>query len=307
MKYRTKREMEGVFMSDILDSIDDLVDDDELDYEEEFSFDEEAESLDTLLENEGDMSEQQAREITEAIRSAATATYILLAQAHEGKAFKALGYSTWADYVKEEFEISPQRSYQLLDLSRAINLIEDSAPEGTNVKLTEAQARDIKRELPKITEQIREATQNLEPEDAGAEVDRIIEEAREQKKADDKVIDEKEKKLAEADQEGYQRALEDVATQMLDADAPENMTSSADDEFLEVDVEGEGGVSPQDSMNLYNFVNAMTGIGSLPEPDDFMNIIPDSRFSEIYDQVLEAASWVNRLSTLMEMEVDNKN
>lgn len=299
--------MEGVFMSDILDSIDDLVDDDELDYEEEFSFDEEAESLDTLLENEGDMSEQQAREITEAIRSAATATYILLAQAHEGKAFKALGYSTWADYVKEEFEISPQRSYQLLDLSRAINLIEDSAPEGTNVKLTEAQARDIKRELPKITEQIREATQNLEPEDAGAEVDRIIEEAREQKKADDKVIDEKEKKLAEADQEGYQRALEDVATQMLDADAPENMTSSADDEFLEVDVEGEGGVSPQDSMNLYNFVNAMTGIGSLPEPDDFMNIIPDSRFSEIYDQVLEAASWVNRLSTLMEMEVDNKN
>lgn len=299
--------MEGVFMSDILDSIDDLVDDDELDYEEEFSFDEEAESLDTLLENEGDMSEQQAREITEAIRSAATATYILLAQAHEGKAFKALGYSTWADYVKEEFEISPQRSYQLLDLSRAINLIEDSAPEGTNVKLTEAQARDIKRELPKITEQIREATQNLEPEDAGAEVDRIIEEAREQKKADDKVIEEKEKKLAEADQEGYQRALEDVATQMLDADAPENMTSSADDEFLEVDVEGEGGVSPQDSMNLYNFVNAMTGIGSLPEPDDFMNIIPDSRFSEIYDQVLEAASWVNRLSTLMEMEVDNKN
>lgn len=287
-------------MSDILDSINDLTDEVE---DEEFDdiLDSTSDELSDVLADESDMSETEAREITEAIRSAATATYILLAQAHEGKAYKALGYNTWSEYVRDEFEISPQRSYQLLDLSKAIKLIEEAAPDGTAVKLTEAQARDIKRELPRITEQIREETKDLDPEDAGEVVDRILEDAREQQKADEKIIAEKEKKLAEAEQEGYQKGIEAAADALLEADMPDRMTTDADDEFLEVEVEGEPGISPADSMNLYNFVNAMTGLKSLPEPDDFVNVIPESRFDEVYDQVLESAAWLNRLVTLMEV------
>lgn len=296
-------------MSDILDSIDDLIDDDYEDDEVDESlneFDDISQDIDVILENEGDMSEIEARELTEAIRSAATATYILLAQAHEGKAYKALGYDTWASYVKEEFNISTQRSYQLLDLSKVIQTLEESAPEGTSVKLTEAQARDIKRELPKITERIQEETKGLSPEDAGGVIDGIIDEAREeasaQKKFDDKVVSEKEKALDEAEQEGYHKALEDVADQMLEADSPARLGDSADDEMIEVEVQGDGdSLSPEDSMNMYNFVSSMTGVSSLPEPDDFVNIIPESRFSEVYEQVLEAASWINRLSNLMDM------
>lgn len=298
------------FMSDILDSIDDLVDDDYDSENEEFSEDNEfdgiSQDIDVILENESDMSEIEARELTEAIRSAATATYILLAQAHEGKAYKALGYDTWASYVKEEFDISTQRSYQLLDLSKVIKTLESSAPDGTEVKLTEAQARDIKRELPKITERIQEETKDLSPEEAGDVIDGIIDEAREeaaaQKKFDDKVVEEKQKALDEAEQEGYHKALEDVADQMLEADSPNKLGDSADDEMIEVEVQGDGdSLSPQDSMDMYNFVNSMTGFSSLPEPDDFVNIIPESRFSETYEQLLETASWVNRLITLMDV------
>lgn len=294
-------------MSDILDSIDDLIDDDfdESITELDEGLDGASDDLDTILETESEMSENDAREITESIKSAVTATYILLAQAHEGKAYKALGYTTWAEYVKEEFEISPQRSYQLLDLSKVIKMIEEVTPDGTTVKLTESQARDIKRELPRITEQIREETKDVEPEDAGEVVDRIMKEAREQQKADDKVTSEKEAKLAEAEQDGYHKGLEAAADAMLEADGPDSMTSNADDEFVEVDVAGDGdSISPSDSMNLYQFANALTGISSLPEPDDFVNLVPESRFDELYDSVLESASWLNRLSTLMELRRD---
>jgi len=302
-------------MSDILDSIDDLIEDDDYDFSdapqiENAEFDNFAGDLEQVIEDEGDMSESEAKEITEAIRSAATATYILLTQAHEGKAYKALGYETWASYVKEEFEISPQRSYQLLDLSKVIKTIEGSAPEGTDVRLTEAQARDIKRELPKITERIQEETKDLSPDEAREKIDDIIDEARneasEQRNYDDKATAQKEKELEDADQEGYHRALEDVADQMLEADATTRLGDNADDELIEVEVEGDGdGMSPQDSMDLYNFVNAMSGISSLPEPDDFVRVVPDARFSEVYEQVMEAASWVNRLATLMDMRKES--
>lgn len=288
-------------MSDILDSINDLTD--EIEEDEVFDGVLEALSDDFLdvIDYEGEMSEAAARDITEAIRSAATATYILLARAHEGKAYRALGYDTWADYVRDEFSISPQRSYQLLDLSKTVKLIEQAAPEGTEVKLTEAQARDIKRELPRITEQIREDTEGLDADEAGDAVNRILEEAREQQKADAKVVAEKEKNLAEAELEGYQKGLESAADALLEADRPDGLTSNADDELLEVEVAGEGGISPADSMNLYNFVNALTGLTSLPEPDDFIEIIPQSRFDEVYDQTIQIASWLNRLTTLMEV------
>ena len=49
-----------------------------------------------LVVQDNQLSESKARELTDAIKSAATATWILIAQAHEGKAYLALGYSTWA-------------------------------------------------------------------------------------------------------------------------------------------------------------------------------------------------------------------
>jgi hypothetical protein len=293
-------------MSDILDSIDDLLEESDPDYNVEGTLvltDDESENELMLGEIASpDMDEVEAREVTEAIRSAATATYILLAHAHEGKAYKALGYETWADYVRDEFEISSQRSYQLLDLSKAVKMIESAAPEGTVVKLTEAQARGIKKELPKITEQVAEATKGKTPEEAEEEIDRIVGDIRDQKKADDKAIAEKQAKIDEAEAEGYHKGLEAAADALLEAEGAGQMGSNADDEFIEMEVAGDGSsLSPQESMDLYNFFSVLTGTSSLPDPDDFVKIIPKSRASEIDNQIIEAASWFNRFQTIWEM------
>lgn len=288
-------------MTDILDTIDEL--DDDFDLEDDDFEAQNTSEVAEYVEEDDEMTESEAQEITEAIRSAATATYILLAQAHERKAYKALGYETWADYVKEEFEMSAQRSYQLLDLSRAIAMIEGSVPEGTVVKLTEAQARDIKRELPRITEQLERETEGKSPEDASADVDRIIDEIREQKKADDKELEKKKKELDDEADAAHKEALESAADALLEADRPEGVTDIADDGLVEVDITGEGGsdLSPESAMHIYNFFNVLSGISNLPEPDDFLTMVPEARAEEIDEQVMAASAWLNRFQTLWEM------
>jgi hypothetical protein len=297
-------------MSDILDHIEDLEDDEfgELELDEET--DSTDFSTDLVISDddlEYEMSEGKAREITDAIRAASAATYILLAQAHSGKAYKALGYDTWAEYVKNEFDISASRSYQLLDLSKAIQMIEAVTPEGTDVKLTEAQARDIKRELPKITEIIREETENLAPEQAAEAVDRIVDDIREQKKADEKAIEERERNLADAEQDGYHKGIEAAADAMLEADAAGSMTDGADSEFVEVEVAGDGVeiLSPQQKVDLYNFLNVLSGLTSLSEPDDFIATVPAGREEEVTNQLNTATAWLNRFSTLWELRLDD--
>lgn len=291
---------------DILNVIDSLEDDDfdELEVDDEIDSSSDLVILDDDLEYE--MSEGKAREITNAIRAAAEATYILLAQAHKGKAYKALGYDTWADYVKTEFEISASRSYQLLNLSKAIQELEAATPEGTVIKLTEAQARDIKRELPKITEVVRDETEGLEPGEASAAVDRIIEDIREQKRADEAAAASAEKDLADAELEGYHRGLEAAGTALLEADAAGSMTDNADSEFVEIEVQGDGSesLSPQQKVDLYNFLNSLSGITSLPEPDDFVQTVPAARAEEIGNQIQAATSWLNRFSTLWELQFE---
>lgn len=291
---------------DILETVEDLQDGefDELELPEDDS-DDESDELDLIDDDELalEMSEGKAREVTDAIRAAASATYVLLSQAHEGRAHKALGYATWADYVNTEFDISAARSYQLLDLSKVIKNIEEATPDGTRIKLTEAQARDIKRELPKITKQIEEETEGSSPDEARDAVDRIIEEAREQKRADEKAVADREKSVNEALDEGRRQGLEDAATAMLDADSAGSMGSNADDGFVEVQVAGDGtgSLSPQNMMDIYNFFNVLEGISSLPEPDEFVAIIPEGRAEEINNQLNGATSWLNRVSTLWEL------
>ena len=125
---------------------------------------------DKELVDSGAMSKSAAEEITNAIKSYATATWVLVKRAHDGKAWKSLGYSTWADYVATEFDMSASRSYQLINQAEVIATLEDAAPDGTKLLLTEAQTRDIKKELPRITEKVKNATANDDPGTAASKI-----------------------------------------------------------------------------------------------------------------------------------------
>lgn len=248
------------------------------------------------------LSEAKARELTNAIKAAAEATYVLLARAHQGKAFKALGYDTWADYVNQEFEISTQRSYQLLNLSKTIEALEAVAPEGTTVKLTEAQARDIKRELPFITSKIAEETEDLDTDKAAERIDEIVKEARDQKKADDDAIALKEKKLAEAEADGFSAGLEAGADALLEAsgfDLSAGDDPDDDDGWGNDSAPSDGpGISPQKAMDLHNLVNVLAGTGALPDARDIIDVVPESKWEDIKRQAQEAEDWFKGFNSL---------
>lgn len=66
------------------------------------------------------LTESEARDLTRQIQGFAETTWKLLVKAHEGRAHLALGYGTWEEYVRAEFDLSRSRSYQLIDLGRVV-------------------------------------------------------------------------------------------------------------------------------------------------------------------------------------------
>ena len=73
-----------------------------------------------------EMTKSCARDLTDRIRAGVTDVAELLHRAHEGRAWVALGYPSWAEYCKAEFEMSKTRSYQLLDFVEIKQEIEKS-------------------------------------------------------------------------------------------------------------------------------------------------------------------------------------
>lgn len=66
-------------------------------------------------EPQPDLSESDARQLTAEIQRTSVRLWLLVTEAHDRSAHKALGYQTWDDYARVELKMSPSRSYQLLD------------------------------------------------------------------------------------------------------------------------------------------------------------------------------------------------
>lgn len=278
-------------MPDILDSLDDLYDDDSTDFtNSDLVLDEDGKVLEEVDTLDDSMSKEQAEEITEAIKSTLTATYVLLQRAYKGNAFKAMGYETWKEYIAGEFDFTVQRSYQLLDQARVVDAITESAPEGFEASITEAQARDIKRELPKITERIKEKTAGKTPEESGEIIDDIIEDTREQKREEEKAIKDKEDRQAEQEQQERYDQLENDADDFLDShgglnDTPEDYSDS--ENYL-----GDSDdLSPRDSASIYNFFNIVSSFETLPDAEKMVGLIPDSEADTVEKNIAKIHTW----------------
>lgn len=111
----------------------------------------------------------EARELTDRIKAAVEQVWALLLEAHERRAWSALGYATWEEYVRGEFHMSRRRSYQLLDQGFVVRALQAAVDvnHGTHqVEVTEREARDIKPVLPAVVEAVRERIADLdEPDD----------------------------------------------------------------------------------------------------------------------------------------------
>ena len=93
-----------------------------------------------------DFTEAEARAITLSIKAYAKQTCFKLADAHDGRAYLALGYSSFEDYCATELDISRSRGYQLLRHATALRELADAAgidPVSTNVHTPEGRTRAI--------------------------------------------------------------------------------------------------------------------------------------------------------------------
>lgn len=136
-------------------------------------------------------SAAEARALTDRIKGHADALWALLLEAHERRAWAALGYETWSDYVFRELNIQRSRSYQLIDQGRTIRAINAAVEVSTNVDdglpqhsgippihVTEWEARELKPCLPEVTEQVRERTNGAPPERVPEIVSEVVSEFR---------------------------------------------------------------------------------------------------------------------------------
>lgn len=115
----------------------------------------------------GDLTKMEALEVTAKIKAYAGITCLLLAAAQERKAHKALGYSTWVEYVEAEFDIGKSRSYQLI--SQAKFILELAEATSTFVDVSEAEVRDLAPAADEAKAAAVEAVESLPAESTDAE------------------------------------------------------------------------------------------------------------------------------------------
>ena len=73
------------------------------------------------------LSRDEAEALTTEIRATGNRLWMLVAVAHERKAWRALGYDSWKTYVAAELQITEARSFQLVDTGKVMLAIADAA------------------------------------------------------------------------------------------------------------------------------------------------------------------------------------
>lgn len=112
----------------------------------------------------GDLTPDEAQVLTAKIKAHVTQAWLLITEAHDRRAYKALGYVTFAAYVEAEFDMKRAHAYRLINQGRVIAELAQAAgvsPDGDiaevlpvgdttpapPVRISEAAARDLKPRL----------------------------------------------------------------------------------------------------------------------------------------------------------------
>lgn len=106
------------------------------------------------------LTREEARELTDRIKLAGHEMWLMVAEAHTRRAWTALGYSNWKDYVESELRMSESRSYQLLDTGKVIRVLHEVyGTDSSTLEAVPTQRETAKAvsQLPKLKEGLREA------------------------------------------------------------------------------------------------------------------------------------------------------
>ena len=124
----------------------------------------------------GDLGTADARRLTDQIRAGVRELSVLVLEAHQGRAWLALGYPTWSQYVREEFGFSPSRSYQLLDHARVVQALSRAAGLSKVLDISPYTADRVRPWLEEILATVRDRTRDLSETDARLSVLALVRE-----------------------------------------------------------------------------------------------------------------------------------
>lgn len=125
--------------------------------------------VDTRVQRIAALTQEEARALTTQIQRTSVRLWLLVTEAHDRKAHQALGYDTWADYVRAELSMSESRSYQFLDTGHVMKAL---ASAGVNVEdFNPPPTRVVNRVKDRLTEVRRVAEQAVRKGDS---VDKAI-------------------------------------------------------------------------------------------------------------------------------------
>lgn len=96
----------------------------------------------------------RARTLTERIKQCLSDSSLLLLEAHEGSAWRVLGYGSWTSYAEHEFGLSRSRSYELLDHGRVVRALMTAAHLDTLPEISAFAAGQIKSRLSEAVAEI---------------------------------------------------------------------------------------------------------------------------------------------------------
>lgn len=180
------------------------------------------------------LGKAEARALTERIRKHIDAAWADITRAYEGKAWKAMGYSSWEAYVKAEFDMSRRRSYQLLDQGRVIHAIEEATGENVHhgTQIPERVARELKDDIPAAVEEIKaRVEQGDTPEKAAKDIAAERKAEKEKARAERKAEQEKNDALRQASADALPDSIKAVEARKQEAIAAKRQKLDEEDEI----------------------------------------------------------------------------
>lgn len=250
-----------------------------------------------------ELTVEQAQELTEHIRSTSDVLYVLVARAHAGKAHKAMGYSDFGAYVKAEFDISRSRAYQFINQANVIQAIEESTPEGTQFKLSEAAARDLKNYVEELAPEIRDATKDLDPSEAGAVVEEMVSDYRDKLNQENNDFADTDFDLDFGDVEYDAPSFDGEGgsgggSQFDDMENFDNLDdfdpNHGDSDDRAIDIE-EASVFRKKLEDVYAFYTALSSLEQMPDVQDIIDSVQESRRSHLNTSLPKAKAWLDAM------------
>lgn len=261
-----------------------------------------------VVEAEYDLSvpldRTQAEALTAHIRNAADVMYVLIARAHAGRVWEALDYPSWEAYVRDEFNMSRSRAYQLLDQAKVVAEIQAAAPIGTQIDINEKTARDLKKVLGEVTGEIADRTDGMTPEEAEATIDDVLNEYRSQSAEFDNANG------APSDGSyGYSGSgdlIDDIDVSDFAADFDEAVTG--EDPAPAKATPAATGVDPaalrRTVQACYDLYASLSSLKSMPEVSSVVNAIPVERHGQVTENLDPAIEWLAEFAATWKSRAD---